>query len=209
MSQVLNAKEAIALLAVMFFDRIPVGRALERYQFTEGLSVLDDCAKFLSTKTYSGYFDIIAVLSQVATDSRWVLSLVLRDFLEDVNWPSTVSVVGYEVHPVVWALLLGPLGLAAGLIEGKPLAKILLEAEDDWIKAYTDKTNFKVKTDELKRFAAALCELGKEALAPPTPVEPEAAVLEPVAPESIAQKPVTQRRAKRVPISTVRVIGPA
>ncbi|KAH5344635.1 hypothetical protein HBI49_222050 [Parastagonospora nodorum] len=201
-TKVLNAKQAIALLVTMFFDRIPVGSPLKRYQFQEGLSVLDDSAKFLSN-TPSCYFDLIHVLHNIAADSRWVLSLVLRDFLEDKNWPSAVF-VGHEIHPVVWAVLLGPLGLAAGSIEGKLRADILLEAEDHWVQKHVHDEDFDAQLTELARFAAALCEMGKEALTPPEHVLPEA-----VPATTVASDPVARRRARKIAVSKVRIVGPA
>jgi hypothetical protein len=165
------------------------------------LSVLEDCAKFLSN-TPSRYFDLMHVLHKIAADSRWVLSLVLGDFLEDTNWPSAVF-VGHEIHPVVWALLLGPLGLATGSIEGKLWADILLEAEDYWVQKHTDDEDFKDKVDELAQFTAALCEMGKEALTPPEHVASEAVLA-----TDVPSKPVTRKRVKKVAVSKVRIVGP-
>ncbi|KAH3993652.1 hypothetical protein HBI80_199060 [Parastagonospora nodorum] len=201
-TKILNAKQAIALLITMFCDRIPVGSPLKRYQFTEGLSVLDDCAKFLSN-TPSCYFDLIHVLHNIAADSRWVFSLILRDFLENADWPSAVF-VGHEIHPVVWALLLGPLGLAAGSIEGKLRADILLEAEDDWVQKHTDDEDFKGKVAELARLAAALCEIGIEALTPPEHVAPQTVLA-----TDVASKPTARKRARKIAVSKVKIVGPA
>jgi hypothetical protein len=154
--------------------------------FFQSLSALGDCAKLLrsSSDLYKLLSKLMSILEGLQAYNQLVLCQAIGTLFADANWPTAVH-DDFDISPVIWALLLGPQGLAAGFIEAKVVADVLLEMEEKWIAAGSH------KEAELKAFATKLCAWADVVLAP--------------------TKPVAARLSRRMVAkgSAVRIVGPA
>jgi hypothetical protein len=150
------------LISSTYFDRIPARATIDRHVVGQGLAIIDGCAACLTAVSFVELLKL--------RNSTWggncllELCMVLRDILEDVDWPDTHD-PAFEMQPVVWAMKLGLLSLTAGLTKGKVLADVLLKSEEQQMADNLEHLEYDDRKAELEHFAAELCALDKKPLA--------------------------------------------
>jgi hypothetical protein len=148
----------------MFLDRFPAGTTMQRDAFREGLFSLDDCSLFLARSANPA--TLLGTIKDMRPFFKLALCQAIGALLGNPDWPTTAQDPDLEFPPVVWALMLGPLGIAAGFIEGRLIAPILLEAEEKWIAANIDKADYTDQKVEIQALATNFCAWGKSILKP-------------------------------------------
>ncbi|KAH6078940.1 hypothetical protein HBI65_221520 [Parastagonospora nodorum] len=68
----------------------------------------------------------------------------------------------FEVSAVIWALQIGPRGLANGIAGGMGVLQILMDVEQEWMLDHVDDDDFASQVQALRDFTEGLCDWGKE-----------------------------------------------
>jgi hypothetical protein len=137
----------------------------------EGCSTLLDCANKLIKPGHSDatrYKATIRCLQALRPEFQQALCTFLGVLVGCNDWPTwdTAAVEGenFEISAVVWALKIGPVGLATGFSYCKSVLEILLSAEEKWIADHVDDTEYKGNKTALEVFAKDLRAWGKGVL---------------------------------------------
>lgn len=70
----------------------------------------------------------------------------------------------FELSAVAWAMHLGPIGIAAGFIQGKGARTSLLAREDRWVAENLEKENAQERRETIADFAGGVCAWGREVI---------------------------------------------
>ncbi|KAH4061762.1 hypothetical protein HBI67_196880 [Parastagonospora nodorum] len=85
--------------------------------------------------------------------------------LIDTDWAekdkALVEAGDFEVSAVIWALQIGPRGLANGIAGGVGVLQILMDVEQEWMLDHVDDDDFASQVQALRDFAEGLCDWGK------------------------------------------------
>ena len=134
------------------------------YDFIEGLELLANCAAEWIYPHRSFKDMSAAVLHKLRSLSEYqqrAFNVLLTKLLGDANWAESdydvVTDGDFEISAVVWALKLGPRGLAAGWEAGKSTLAILMDEEEAWILANIAHVKYNDKKQILEDYADAIC----------------------------------------------------
>jgi hypothetical protein len=165
----LDAKKATKLLVdlELMYARSRRVRDLNSEILREGMAMLLECHSSLATT--DAYKKTIAWLQGIDSYFKQALCKVLGLLVGCGDWPTwDIAVVeqeDFEISAIIWALKLGPLGLATGKIQGKGVPEILLAAEEKWVLDNADKIEFEDDKAALECFVGKLRLWGMEVLA--------------------------------------------
>ncbi|KAH5594436.1 hypothetical protein HBI45_191020 [Parastagonospora nodorum] len=88
-----------------------------------------------------------------------------NNMLIDTDWAekdkALVEAGDFEVSAVIWALQIGPRGLANGIAGGVGVLQILMDVEQEWMLDHVDDDDFASQVQALRDFAEGLCDWGK------------------------------------------------
>jgi hypothetical protein len=91
---------------------------------------------------------------------------LLAQLVQNKDWAQDdediVKVGDVEISVVIWALKIGPRGLAAGWKDGKSMLDILMDTEEVWVLNNIAESEYEGKKQILEDFADDLCEWGME-----------------------------------------------
>jgi hypothetical protein len=144
--QAIDFKLAIDIVAFLCNGYSRGDKDVNREMLRQGVCTLLDCFNKVgaSAPASEAYSKTIGCLQQLHPYYQKALSKVLGILVESNN----------------------PLGLAAGIIQGKLVADILLVAEEEWILTNIDKDEYEEDKAALECFAGDLHLWGKGILAP-------------------------------------------
>jgi len=115
------------------------------------------------TKTLAKSLDCILHHINDAASSRKPLNILLQ-MLIGADWASKdktlVEAGDFEVSAVIWALQIGPRGLANGIAGKAGVLQILMDVEQEWILDHVDDDDHASQVQALKDFAKGLCAWG-------------------------------------------------
>lgn len=116
------------------------------------------------TKTLAKSVDCILHHINNVASSRQGFNALLQ-MLIGADWASKdkalVEAGDFEVSAVIWALQIGPRGLANGIAGGVGVLQILMDVEQEWILDHVDDNDHANQLQALKDFAKGLCAWGK------------------------------------------------
>ncbi|KAH6138021.1 hypothetical protein HBI68_227070 [Parastagonospora nodorum] len=117
------------------------------------------------TKTLVKSLDCILYHINNAASSRHPLNVLLQ-MLIGTDWAekdkALVEAGDFEVSAVIWALQIGPHGLANGIAGGVGVLQILMDVEQEWMLDHVDDDDFASQVQALRDFTEGLCDWGKE-----------------------------------------------
>jgi hypothetical protein len=170
--QAIDFKLAIDIVAFLCNGYSRGDKDVNREMLRQGVCTLLDCFNKVgaSAPASEAYSKTIGCLQQLHPYYQKALSKVLGILVESNNWPAWNLAVAeqeeFDISAIVWVFKLDPLGLAAGIIQGKLVADILLVAEEEWILTNIDKDEYEEDKAALECFAGDLHLWGKGILAP-------------------------------------------
>jgi hypothetical protein len=129
----------------------------------EGLDTLRVCSELFSTNP-NKLSKILKYMQALVLRYQRTLFAVIAALFETSDWMrferEAVRNEEFEISAVIWALKIGPRGLALGRAKGKTEVETLLAAEEAWVASHEDTAEYDSKKKALKQFAAGVVQWG-------------------------------------------------